>query len=249
MSLPPLTGVTVTALWTLHCRARAAAAGVLEDPEALRVEAAYEGALAARFGRPDRCFGERAAIYDRALRDFLARHPGAAVVSLGEGLETQRYRVEGYGRWTSVDLPEVIALRDDLLPAAPPHAHRSDAVGGTGWHAALGAGAAFVVAQGLMMYLAEETVRAIVEGLAERAGATAMMFDVVPRWTHRLSQLRPPMAGSLRMPRMRWGTDAAGLEARLRRWAPRASFEVVDVPMPSGPTPLSFRTVAARVQF
>jgi O-methyltransferase involved in polyketide biosynthesis len=41
-------------------------------------------------------------------------------VALGKGLETQFWRV-GNGRvtWLSVDLPESISLRDELLPGSP----------------------------------------------------------------------------------------------------------------------------------
>jgi O-methyltransferase involved in polyketide biosynthesis len=39
------------------------------------------------------------------------------VVALGEGLETQFWRVDnGCVRWLTVDLPEVIELRQRLLP-------------------------------------------------------------------------------------------------------------------------------------
>ena len=54
------------------------------------------------------------------MRRFAARHPGGTVVALGEGLETQFWRVnDGRMRWLSVDLPEVVALREELLPASP----------------------------------------------------------------------------------------------------------------------------------
>jgi O-methyltransferase involved in polyketide biosynthesis len=43
-------------------------------------------------------------------RRFLAANPDGTVVALGEGLETQFWRVDnGRVRWLTVDLPETIA--------------------------------------------------------------------------------------------------------------------------------------------
>jgi O-methyltransferase involved in polyketide biosynthesis len=55
--------------------------------------------------------------FDRYVRDFLSRHPEAAVVHIGCGLDTRFERVcseqpdNGRVEWYDLDLPEVIALR------------------------------------------------------------------------------------------------------------------------------------------
>ena len=57
--------------------------------------------------------------FDNAIRRVLRRKPDATVVALGEGLETQFWRVDnGRVRWVTVDLPESIALREQVLPTA-----------------------------------------------------------------------------------------------------------------------------------
>ena len=62
----------------------------------------------------------RAKMLDDRVRHFVAEHPDAVVVDLGAGLGTAMLRVAPPMTvdWYSVDLPEVIALRDELLPAA-----------------------------------------------------------------------------------------------------------------------------------
>lgn len=56
---------------------------------------------------------------DTALRSLLAGAQDATVVALGVGFETQPWRVDdGRLRWMSLDLPEVVAVRRKLLPAA-----------------------------------------------------------------------------------------------------------------------------------
>ena len=65
----------------------------------------------------------RVATFDAAVRSFLGVHPAGTVVALGEGLETQFWRLNnGRVRWLTVDLPG-----DD--GASPPAT--------TGWAAAV----------------------------------------------------------------------------------------------------------------
>lgn len=60
---------------------------------------------------------------DRACR-FISEHPDGVVVALGAGLDTAMARVKPPATvdWYNVDLPNVIRLRDELLPADD-HAH------------------------------------------------------------------------------------------------------------------------------
>jgi O-methyltransferase involved in polyketide biosynthesis len=53
---------------------------------------------------------------DRYVRDFLNRHPEAAVVHIGCGLDARFERVDnGRVEWFDLDLPEVIGLRRKLI--------------------------------------------------------------------------------------------------------------------------------------
>ena len=54
--------------------------------------------------------------FDRYTSDFLARHPQAAVVHIGCGLDARFQRVDnGQVEWYDLDLPEVIELRRRLI--------------------------------------------------------------------------------------------------------------------------------------
>jgi O-methyltransferase involved in polyketide biosynthesis len=61
----------------------------------------------------------RAKMLDERVRGFIAEHPDAVVVALGAGLDTGMLRVEPPTTvdWYNVDLPNVIALRNELVPA------------------------------------------------------------------------------------------------------------------------------------
>ncbi len=56
---------------------------------------------------------------DDRVRRFISEHPDAVVVVLGAGLDTGMVRVDPPAGvdWYDVDLPNVIALRDQLVPA------------------------------------------------------------------------------------------------------------------------------------
>lgn len=243
-SLPDLEAVPRTMLWTLHCRAEGAARGQLEDPEALRIAKSFGEALRHTFGRADPAFATRARLFDTHLQAFLRQNEGVTVVSLGEGLETQRFRVTGYRRWISVDLPEVIAIRDRLFETDAAHTHVPADVSSLEWLEHLEA-PSFVVAQGLFMYLPRDRVRAILQAWssAERA---ALMFDVVPPWVSVLSRARVRMTARFSLPTMPWGVRAEPLRAFVAQSVPAPHhLELHDCPLPSGPMPVAGRTVAA----
>lgn len=60
----------------------------------------------------------RSAMLDRAVEHFIQAHPDAVVVEIGSGLETRIFRVDPPPTvdWYDVDLPEVIELRQKVLP-------------------------------------------------------------------------------------------------------------------------------------
>ncbi|MDD1721066.1 MAG: class I SAM-dependent methyltransferase [Euryarchaeota archaeon] len=59
----------------------------------------------------------RARQCDAVLKKYLAEHPRASVVDLGAGLDTSFYRNDnGLLEWYDLDLPDVVAIRTQVLP-------------------------------------------------------------------------------------------------------------------------------------
>ena len=219
-----LKGVPETALWTLYERAGEARRpdGVIDDPRAVEVVDRIDYPFEERFGRAD---GERAqwqalraATFDREVRRFLAGHPDGTVVALGEGLETQFWRVDnGQAVWLTVDLPEVIDLRRKILPD-------SDRMGSVGRSATdrrwldevEDARGLLITAQGLLMYLQPAEVYAIIETCALRFPSASLVFDAVPGWFDRVRGLQAKAAGAngFAIPPVPWTLDA-GLARRI----------------------------------
>jgi len=239
---PDLGGVPETTLWTLYARAREAArpGSRLNDPKAIEVLDALDFDFAARFGRESAAFGWiiglRAMTFDRVVGSVLRTDPDATVVVLGEGLETQFWRMDnGRVRWFTVELPETAAVREAILPADPPR-RRLFAGSATdpAWFDELGpAGRVVVIAQGLLMYLPPTQVKQLILACAERFPGGVMAFDTVPPWFSALSvrgKLKQP--SGYRAPPMPWGADTRRLCRWLRRQPAVADASPVEPPLP-----------------
>ncbi|MBT2382182.1 class I SAM-dependent methyltransferase [Streptomyces sp. ISL-11] len=242
---PALEGVPETALWALHHRAaRARAApGALPDPMAVSAADRCDYPFARKFGRPNALMSQylalRARFYDREVLRFLVRHPRATVVSLGEGLETQFWRVDnGQLRWLTVDLPEVVALRRALLP----HGDRQRTVACSAldlrWADHIGPhdGPVLVLAQGLFTYLRRSEVETLIRACADRFPSGTLVFDTVPPWTIALSRLRLMRCRGFAFPPMSFWLTTRGL-ARLTSVHPRV-VDARHIPSPAGHGPL-----------
>lgn len=219
---PQLTGVPETLLWTLHNRASEArrADGVLSDPDSIRIHDAIDYDYDRSFGKADGTHAARAKLFDRLVCDWLQRHPRGLVVSLGEGLETQALRIDnGEMRWLSVDLPEVIALRERFMPADERRRHFAGSALDRGWMDGIDAASGLcIVAQGLFMYLPEEDIRRLLLDIAIRFPGSEIIFDTIPRWFSRLTLRGLQRTRHYRMPAMPWGIDQQEIVATLRRW-------------------------------
>ena len=233
--------VPETLLWTLWHRAVEAKRGdrVLDDPLAVELVDRIDFPFVERFGDGEKLSqwqALRARCFDDAVRGFLSRRPGGTVVALGEGLETQLWRVDDRRvRWMSVDLPEVIQLRRELLPVH----ERAQMVAASGpradWLDAVPAGTdVLVTAQGVLMYLAPDDVHRLVTRCAERFRSGALVFDAVPRWLverNRRGGLRT--ATGYAPPAWSWGLDRDE-EHRVRALPHVASLATLRLPRGRG---------------
>lgn len=179
-----MSGVSATLLSNLVRRAEAARAKrpLLDDP--LAVEAVER--LAYDFedvsARGASWHAMRVATFDGAVRRFLKRSPEGTVVALGEGLETQFWRVDnGRMRWLTVDLPPVLDLRRRVLPEESRQKSHSGSALDLGWIDEVEPGApVLVTAQGLLPYFEREQVHALIASMAVRLPGSSFVFDVVP---------------------------------------------------------------------
>jgi len=188
-----LSGVPETALWTLYHRAVEARrpGGLLRDPYAVELVERIDYPFEEVFGRGQAAQLQalRVLTFDREIRRFLEAWPRGTVVALGEGLETQSWRVDnGQMHWVTVDLPEMIEVRNELMPARTRRRTVAASALNPGWMDALDPShGVLVTAQGLLMYLQPEEVERFFADCRERLGGATMLFDAIPPWISRLS--------------------------------------------------------------
>ncbi|TBU98676.1 class I SAM-dependent methyltransferase [Stutzerimonas kirkiae] len=214
---PGLQGVPETMLMTVWNRSRHSQGGdaLLDDPlgEGLVHRLNYD--FRGHFGKPHPAHAIRSRYADERLRDFLARFPGGTVVALGEGLETQFWRVDN-GRviWYSVDLPEAIAIRRRLLPESSRNYLVECSALDHAWLERIvseRAGPIFVSAAGLLMYFEAEQVLALLRAIVERLGQGELFFDTIPPWFSRKTFKGWQLTPSYTAPVMPWGIELGDL--------------------------------------
>jgi O-methyltransferase involved in polyketide biosynthesis len=215
-----LGGVPETLLWTLHHRAVEARRDdtVLDDPLAVELVDRLDYPFDERFGTSGR-LGQwqalRVRCFDDEVRRFLASHPDGQVVALGEGLETQFWRVDNDRvRWVSVELPEVVELRDRVLPASPRRRTIACSALDERWMDEVDSSRGLLVtAQGLLMYFEPAVVHRFLAACAHRLPGAALAFDAVAPWMRARSERDGVQTGEgYQLPPWHWAMDPA--EAR-----------------------------------
>lgn len=241
-----LDGVPETQLWTLYHRAVEARrpGGVLDDPRAVRLVDAIDYPFQERFGTAEQAMGLLQALrvkaFDEEIGRFLAAHPEGTVVALGEGLETQFWRVDnGRVRWLTVDLPESVALRRALLPAEDGRRRAlAQSALDTSWMDHVDpAHGVLITAQGLLMYLRPPEVRGLLAECAARFPGGGLVFDAMPRWLVTASRkgVKDPSTG-YQAPEWQWSMDGPE-RSKLREVHPGIR-EIREVPLPRGRGPI-----------
>ncbi|WP_441247816.1 class I SAM-dependent methyltransferase [Kitasatospora sp. McL0602] len=212
-----LDDVPETALWTLYHRAAEASRPdtLLPDPMAVELVERIDYPFAERFGPGDGAQGQfqalRSGCFDREVEDFLARCPRGQVVALGEGLETQFWRVDnGRVRWLTVDLPESVAVRERLLPTGPRQRLFACSATDPRWMDEVDpAQGVLITAQGLLMYLRPGEVRDLLAACAEHFPGGSLVFDTVPRWLARKAAAGKLHSRGYQVPAMHFGMNGA----------------------------------------
>ena len=113
------------------------------------------------------------------VRDYLKSHPKAAVVNLGCGLDnTGRSCDNGECRIYNLDFPDVVAVRNELLPAGEREENIGCDLNDTGWFDRIDAqnGAVFYAA-GVFYYFLTDQVKVLVQKMAERFPRGRLVFD------------------------------------------------------------------------
>lgn len=158
---------------------------VLQDAEAVRMMASidydfgkFRGAKLSQVGC---CV--RARIFDDMARAFVDAHPEGVVVQLGAGLDARYERLQrpAITAWYDLDLPEVIALRERLLPANGNH-YLAESLFAKTWLEQVAAHdkPVLLLLEGVLMYFPLDIVRAWLADVGKYLPGVNVVFDIVP---------------------------------------------------------------------
>ena len=113
------------------------------------------------------------------VRDYLKDHPHAAVVNLGCGLDsTGRSCDNGSCKIYNLDFPNVISVRNELLPAGEREENIPCDLNNTEWFRKIdsSSGAVFF-ASGVFYYFLTEQVKTLVQKMADAFPGDVLVFD------------------------------------------------------------------------
>lgn len=132
----------------------------------------------------------RSAMLDRFVSRFIADHPDAVVVELGCGLETRMHRVSPPASvdWYDIDLPDVIAVRRQVIPELQRSHLIAASLTDPGWLQGVPRDRpAIVVSDGVLGFLTEADNRQILGAITEHFTAGGeLVFNAYTRIAARL---------------------------------------------------------------
>lgn len=206
-----LNGVPETLLWPLWNRGmeRRQKAPLIDDPISAELLDRIEYDFRGSFGEPNAGHPIRARVIDDAIREWLLDHPQGTIISLGEGLDSQFWRVDnGTLNWISVDLPESIALREQLLPQERRIRMISSSALDPAWmELAPKRETVFIVMAGLLMYFTEAEVGDLLRRVGDRFPGSHIFFDLIPQWFSRKTVKGMYVTKRYKAPIMPWGLN------------------------------------------
>ncbi len=117
------------------------------------------------------------------VHNYLADHSDAAVVNLGCGLDsTGRACDNGSCKIYNLDFPDVIAVRNQLLPAGDREENIPCNLNDTEWFTKIDASeGAIFFASGVFYYFLTEQVRTLVQAMADSFPGGVLVFDAANR--------------------------------------------------------------------
>ena len=137
--------------------------------------------------RPNTSNVARHRIIDDLLRQELLANPNLTVVIIGAGFDTRAFRLKG-GTWTELDEPQVIAYKDERLPASTSdnELHRISIDFATDsleqkLASFSGRSPVTVVIEGVILYLEQGTVEILLQTLGRLFPRHKLICDLMTR--------------------------------------------------------------------
>ena len=123
----------------------------------------------------------RAKSFDKAIDNYISNYPNASIINLGCGLDTNFYRIDnGTIKWYNIDLPNVIEIRERLIPNPDRCKNIAKSILDFSWLEEIEFNpkeGIFIFAGGLLYYFKEEEVKTLFKKLAGKYTGGEFIFD------------------------------------------------------------------------
>ena len=160
---------------------------LFKDPEAERICSMLDYDFAEKGKKMESAVGLFGALevaqrqYDLAyeVKEYLKNHPDASVVNLGCGLDdTFRKCDNGKCKGYNIDMPDVIAVRNELLPESDRERNLSYDLNDDSWMNEIdGSNGTVFFASGVFYYFRTEDLKVLFQKMAKRFPGAAIVFD------------------------------------------------------------------------
>lgn len=219
-----LTEAYETLLVPLYCRARQGGA-ILTDQKAEEIIQRLDYDFASLRIPNKTCVtvNLRASRLDFYTREFIHQHPDCVVIQLGCGLDSRLNRINAKGvTWFDLDVPDVIELRGKFYTETDRYSFIASSVTDLKWidNVPDSTLPTLIIAEGLLMYLEENDVKALVERLSQKFKTADLVFDAFSELTARHVTKHPSLhkTGA----KIGWGIDDP---KTIERWIPAANLK------------------------
>jgi O-methyltransferase involved in polyketide biosynthesis len=142
--------------------------------------------MVARIGASDAKFvAHRASTIDAIVNDYISKNPSCTVISLACGFDTRFWRIENSKcTYLELDLPEVIALKKEILKEHLSYELMGCSVLDTSWidKVTLDGNSNFLlIAEGLFMYFPKLDATRLLQAIAQRFTRSQFVLSMVSK--------------------------------------------------------------------
>jgi O-methyltransferase involved in polyketide biosynthesis len=149
----------------------------------------------------------RCRCFDQYARSFIDKHPSGIVVDIGCGLDTRFRRIDnGQMLWFGLDLPEVIAIRQQVLPETARGRLIAASVLDFPWMDCIPTQfPVLFLAEGVFPYFERADVRKLMTAMSARFPGSDLVFDAISSLSVIIHRFSPTLSKT--RVHLGWGLD------------------------------------------
>lgn len=150
----------------------------------------------------------RSLLIDEICNKYMENNFNSTVIHLGCGLDSRVFRVnENYNNWYDIDFENVINIRKEFYCENSKYKMIGKSVTDLSWLDEIKADREniLIVAEGLTMYLSEQELQNVINGVNEKFSNVTIVFDAYSKKAVRVSKYKNPV--NQMNATIKWGMD------------------------------------------